>query len=166
MCLLSSERSQYLNQKRFDLLSIPKYIIKKNPYRGARHVNSKIQRKYHQARVCLRKASILHGFQESSTYRASQLALNWDEQFCKELNEPSLDDHSYVATRAERERHENNWVLTLNTQGTVGSKRLRPDYPDALRQLQELRSQDGDEIKKNSQQSSTTASQSSVHAVK
>ena len=61
------------------------------------------------------------------------------------LDELANEDHAYTATRAERKRHEHNWVLKLNTQSPLVPSGLRSDYPGALRRLQELRSQDGDE---------------------
>ena len=114
VCLLHSTQTQRLNQERFDILSIPNDIIKKKSYRGAKHGNSQIQRKYHKAEDCLRKAkknhftSILQRFQESETYRNSQLSHNWDEECCKELDHLALEDHSSTATAAERKRQERN----------------------------------------------------------
>ena len=94
VCLLHS--TQRLNQERFDILSIPNYIKKKS-YRGAKHGNSQIHRKYHKAEDCWRKAeknhftSVLRRFQESETYRNSQFSHNWDEEFCKELDQLALE---------------------------------------------------------------------------
>ena len=36
-CLQLSERNRQLNKDRYDVLSIPNYVIKKNPSHGARH---------------------------------------------------------------------------------------------------------------------------------
>ena len=48
--------SQYLNQKKLELLAIPNYIIKENPCRGA--TVTREYKKYDQARDCLSKAKI------------------------------------------------------------------------------------------------------------
>ena len=114
-------------------------------------VTHKLQRKYHKAGDCLRKAknhhftSILQRFQESVTYRNSQLSHNWDEEYCKQLHQLALEDHSSTATAAERRRHERNLVFKMNSQGLVGPKRLRAHYSDALQRFGELRTQEGDE---------------------
>ena len=45
-----------LTSDRYDLLSIPNYVIKKGPFQRARHGNRKRQRIYHAAHVSLKKA--------------------------------------------------------------------------------------------------------------
>ena len=50
-------------------------------------------------------------------YKESQLAIGWDEEFCRRLDKIVLEDHPYVSTREERTRREKTWVLALNTQG-------------------------------------------------
>ena len=145
-CLQHSEQTRRLNQERFDNLSFPNCIIQKWYFRSARRGNSEMQQKYYQAQESLRNAkkhkfiSILYMFQESETYRASQLE-HRDEEYCKELDQLALENHSYMATPKERQRRESTWVSTLNTQGAVAQKRQRADNSDAKKRSQELRTQ-------------------------
>ena len=138
-CLQHAKQTQLLNQERFDNLSMRQTW----QLRDAEEIPS--------SEDCLIKAnkhhftSILQRFQESETYRKFQLAHNRDEEHCKERDKFALENHSYVATPADRKRHESNWTLRLNTQGHVGNKRQRADYLDAVRRFQELRTQEGDE---------------------
>ena len=61
----------------------------------------------------------VHFRRRASVEEQRAQSTNWDEQFCKELDELASEDHSKTATRAQRNRHG--------------------------RRLQELRSQDGEE---------------------
>ena len=54
-------------------------------------------------------------------YRESQLAIGWDEELCARYDEIALEDHSYVATKAERSRHENSWKNVLHSSGPNGN---------------------------------------------
>ena len=147
-CACCTQRSHNASIRK-DSISIPTYIIKKKSYRGAKHGNSQIQRKYHKAEDCLRKAkknhftSILQRFQESETYRNSQLSHNWDEDFCKELDQLAVEDHSSTATNAKSMRE----IVGIQNEysSLVGPKRLRPDYSDASQRFGEMRTQEGDE---------------------
>ena len=55
-CLQPSERKRQLNKERYYVLSIPNYVIKKNPSHGARHGPTEKQRICYRARNMLRKA--------------------------------------------------------------------------------------------------------------
>ena len=55
-CLRPTERNRQVNKKRFDVLSIPGYVIKKNTSHGARHGPSVRQTMYFKAHDMLRKA--------------------------------------------------------------------------------------------------------------
>ena len=45
-CLRPSDKNRKLNKDRFDVLSIPNYVIKNGPSHGARHGNTERQRIY------------------------------------------------------------------------------------------------------------------------
>ena len=47
--MLPTDRLRNVNQSRFDALSIPNYVIRKGPSRGARHGNTEVQQAYFQA---------------------------------------------------------------------------------------------------------------------
>ena len=55
-CMQLAERNRQLNRARYDVLSIPGYIIKKNPTHSARHGPSVRQCMYYKAHDMLRKA--------------------------------------------------------------------------------------------------------------
>ena len=57
-CMQLSERNRQLNKDRFDSLSIPGCMIKKNQSRGPTHDPSMRQTMYHKARDMLRKAKV------------------------------------------------------------------------------------------------------------
>ena len=61
--------------------------------------------------------SIQDRFLRCLIYRQSQLDIGWTEEHCARLEEIAAEDHSYVATAAERTRRENTWVLVLNSSG-------------------------------------------------
>ena len=55
-CVQPTEKSRQFKKDRFDILSIPGYVMKKNLSRGARHGRSLRQTVYHKARDMLRQA--------------------------------------------------------------------------------------------------------------
>ena len=77
-CLRPSQKNRKLNKDRFDVLSIPNYVVKKGPSHGARHGPTERQRIYFKAHNALSKAkkhghkTILDRFLNSSRYRDSQ----------------------------------------------------------------------------------------------
>ena len=84
-CMQPTARNLQYNKDRYDALSIPGYVIKKNQSRGPRM--------YHKARDMLRKA---------------KLPKNGS---CKQYDALALEDHSYEATSEERRRWEKNWKI-------------------------------------------------------
>ena len=50
----------------------------------------------------------------------------------------ALERHDYTATKAERMRYSQNWVLTLNAEGKQPPRQLRPDYEEAKRECRRL----------------------------
>ena len=58
-----------------------------------------------------------HDFKIVQLTEESQIAIEWDEEFCARCNTIAKEDHSCVATAEERKRRENSWVLALNSQG-------------------------------------------------
>ena len=80
-----------LNKDRYDVLSIPNYVVKKGPSHGARHGNTERQRIYHAAHVSSKKAkkkgykSIFDRFLNSPRYRESQNKIGWNEEHLRTL---------------------------------------------------------------------------------
>ena len=128
---------------------MPNYVIKKGPSRGARHGPTMMQRIYHIVHNSLRKAkkqdykSILDRFLNSPRYRESQIATGWDEALCARYDEIALKDHSYVATKAERSRHENSWKMVFNSSGPNGPMDQRDDCEEAQRTRERLHKEQG-----------------------
>ena len=55
-CMLPSERNRQLNKARYDVLSIPDYVIEKNPTHGGRHGPTMRQHMHNKAHEMLNKA--------------------------------------------------------------------------------------------------------------
>ena len=55
-CLRPSDKHRKLNKDRFDVLSIPNYVIKKGPSHGARNGKTERQRIHYAAHIAARKA--------------------------------------------------------------------------------------------------------------
>ena len=94
--LVESESRRKFHKLRLDALYIPHYVTNKGPNHGARHGETEEQREYHLAwnawkRCCKRIDAqgehfpgIHYRFLRDPVYRASQLAIGWSEQKCKE----------------------------------------------------------------------------------
>ena len=100
-----------MNKDRFDVLSIPGHVIKKNPSHGARHGPSVRQTMYFKAHDMLRKAhsnkngnceTILERWYKDDQYRKSLSCVGWTEEQ-KQYDAIALEDHSYVSTTEEVE---------------------------------------------------------------
>ena len=107
-----------------DVVSIPGYFIKKNDKRGARHGPSERQRMYYKAQEMLHKAgqkkhgghsSILARWHNEYSYRDSLTRIGWTEQDIMLFDRVVLENHSYVATRAERIRNSEHWILKIES---------------------------------------------------
>ena len=66
-------------------------------------------------------------------YRRSQLDIGWTQDHCARLDEIAAEDHSYIATAAERARRKNTWVLEHNSAGPNGPMNQREDYQETKR---------------------------------
>ena len=51
-------------------------------------------------------------------------------------NQLALERHDYTATKAERIRYSQKWVLSLNAEGKQQPRQLRQDYEEAKRECQ------------------------------
>ena len=50
----------------------------------------------------------------------------------------ALENHSFVATKAERNRHSEHWIFTLNQEGAQQPLHQRPDFAQAKRECKRL----------------------------
>ena len=90
--------------------------------------------------------ALLHNVGKSTThidhecpfYRRSLMVIGWTEDHCAPLDEIAAEDHSYIATAAERARHENTTVLVGN-----GPMNEREDYQEATRIKERLYQESG-----------------------
>ena len=87
--------------------------------------------------------SILVRFLKSPRYRQSQIVIGWTEEHCARLDEIAAEDHSYIATAAERIRRENTWVFVLSSSGPNGPMNQREDYQEAKRIKERLYQESG-----------------------
>ena len=115
-----SERHRQLNKDRFDSLSIPGYVVKKDQSRGPRQGPPLRQTLYHKARVMLRKAklpksghchTILERWYQDAKYRADLSEHGSTEEQIRQYDALALEDHSYEAAFGERRRWEKSWHI-------------------------------------------------------
>ena len=83
-------------------------------------------------------ASIRDRFLRCLVSRPSQMNIGWTEEHCARLDEIAAEDHSYIATAAERARRENTPVLVLNSSGPNGQMSQREDEEEAKKICQRL----------------------------
>ena len=81
---------------------------------------------------------ILARWQEQESYRSSWKDHEIGEQEVIIYDRLALERHDYTATKAERMRYSQNWVLTLNAEGKQPPRQPRPDYEGAKRECQQL----------------------------
>ena len=100
--------------------------------------------RHYQAKNCSKRRTRQGSNQSSNVfrraiYRSSQTNIGWTYEFRKHLDELAKEEHSYVATRQERERYEKVWAISLNSQGPTRPIRSRADLPAALRKFREVK---------------------------
>ena len=137
-CLQLSPKSRRLNEGRYDVLSIPNYVIKKGPsleleLRGNEFITKPTINSGGEEKRATRP---LDRFLNSSRYRDSQTKIGWDENIGAACDAIASEDHSYVATR--RSRNENSWELVLNSEGANGSVDQRDDFKEAKKTCDRL----------------------------
>ena len=118
----------------------PVTTSKKNLTHGAKHGASERQRMNSKDKEMLKKArqpkhrgykTILERRHTYEKYCKSLSDIGWTEEQIIQSDESALEDHSFVATREERTRNENNWVLSVNKEGVQGPLNQRPDFVEA-----------------------------------
>ena len=125
-CLRMSRNEREVDKSNNYVVSIPGYVIKKNNKRGARHGPSERQRMYYKAKELLHKASqnkhgehssILARWLSDDRYRKSLSDIGWTAKDIVLFDRMALENHSYVATEAERIQNSEHWILKLNQDG-------------------------------------------------
>ena len=95
----------------------------KNQSWGPRYGQSMRQVMYHKARDMLRRAkhpkngsceTILERWHTDADYQESLSERGWTEERIRQYDALVLEDHSYEATSAERERWQRIWKFVLN----------------------------------------------------
>ena len=119
-CMQPTAMNRQYNKDRYDSLSSPGHVIKKNQSRGPRHGQSMRQIMYHTARDLLRKAklpkngsceTILERWYTDADYQKSLSDEGWAEEEIRQYDSLALENYSYEATPEERRRWEINWKL-------------------------------------------------------
>ena len=117
--------------------------------RGARYGQSRWQYDHWKAKYAQRHAekkahdSIVLRWQNDERYRTSQTVRGWTEEYCDYFDDVANVDISYVATRGERSRYENNLTLGINDGPPPGPTRRRPDFPRAARTFAPIKHEQG-----------------------
>ena len=149
--LKESEASRGDIQHPLDLLSIPKYVIKKWRPHGRRCAKTKEQRDLCIAHN-LRKRCIKRNFKgihvrflKDPVFRESQLEHDRTEEVCIQMDKDSQKDFTYRMTQEEYFRYRKNWWISLNKSGKIGPVRDRSDFNDALTTLSRLHQESGEQ---------------------
>ena len=118
------------DKDRYDSLSIPGYVIKKNQSRGPRHGQSMRHTMYHKAKDMLRGAkhpkngsckTILERWYNDAYFQKSLSDEGWTEEKIRQYDALALEDHSYAATLEDRGRWQKKWFIVVNKQGVTRS---------------------------------------------
>ena len=142
--LKESEASQHFHQWRLDAFSIQNYVIKMVRPRGARHGRTEAQKEnciaHNARRRCLKKTfeGIHDRFQKDSTYRDSQLNIDWTEETCIAMDKLAQENHSCCPSSEEFERYRKNWYITLSKSGKNAPMKLRSDFRTAVTVMHRL----------------------------
>ena len=116
-----TERTRQLNMKRFDVLSIPGYVIKKESY--PRCQISVRRQVYFKAKNMLLKArkgkngnckTILERWNKDDNYRNSLSENAFSEEDIQQYDAIALEDHSFNAPEEERSQNEKSWKISVN----------------------------------------------------
>ena len=78
-------------------------------------------------------SSILARWHNKYSYRDSLTRIGWTEQDIMLFDRIALENHSYVATRAERIRNSEHWILKLNQDGAQQPLNQRPNFAQTKR---------------------------------
>ena len=124
-CLQPTERHRQLNKSRYDVLSIcwlryRKRILPMVP--DMDHLCGRPCTSKHM--ICWAKPAntksggyrktILERLHDDGKYRKSLSDIGWTEEQIIQCDAVALEDHSYVATTAERSRNEKSWKFSFN----------------------------------------------------
>ena len=107
-------------------------IIRKNSSRGPKHGPSERQWMFFKAQDMLRKAkkkgfpTILARWQEQESYRSSLKDCDIGEKEIVIYDQLALERHDCAATKAERMRYSQKWVLSVNVEGKQTTSTTTP----------------------------------------
>ena len=144
--LKSSKKTKQFEKNNYDVSSFPSYDIKKNSSRGAKHGPSERQRNVPQGERNADKKFV----RKSTETADSSILERWNNDYevqkvcCRKLDGSedqkivlfdriALENHSYVATKAERIQNSTRWILTLN-KGAQQPLHQRRDFAQAKRE--------------------------------
>ena len=83
-------------------------------------------------------SSFLARWHNEYSYRDSLTRIGWTEQDIMLFDRITWENHSYVATRAERIRNSEHWILKLNQDGAQQPINQRPDFAQTKRECKRL----------------------------
>ena len=115
-CLRISQSHKEVDKSNNDVVSIPGYVIKKSDKRGAKHGPSERQQCMTRLKKCCIK--LVKGNMENTHpfLRDGIMTSNSKKSYMTELLWRIIH-HSYVATKAERIRNSEHWILKLKQDG-------------------------------------------------
>ena len=135
-CMQPTEKNRQFNKDRFDMLSLPGYVRKKNQSRGPIIASNNVSEgtRYVEKSQTSKEWSlpnILERWYKDAKYRADLPEHGWTEEQIRQYGALALEDQSYEATPGEKRRWEKNGRIVLNKEGKQGSMKQRPDFREA-----------------------------------
>ena len=133
-----------------DLLSIPKYLIKKGRPHGHRYGKTPEKKEYHLAhslkKRCIKKhfKGIHNRFLRDPDFRKAILEHDRDEEVCIKMDDRADKDFSHYIKESEYFRYKQTWWISLNKSGNTGPLRNRSDFNQALSTLNRLHQESGE----------------------
>ena len=145
----SSQSPTEFEQNNHNVTSIPRYVIKKNRKRGAKHAPSERQRMHHTAKYMLHKGPSEKArtppndtctvVRQRIVQRFVCMTPGQEKKNIMLYDRIALEKHFYDATRAERIHNSKHWILTQNEEGALKPLNQRPDVAQAIRECKRLR---------------------------
>ena len=71
----------------------------------------------------------------TTEYRKSLSEIGWTDEHVMLYDRIALENHSYVATRAERIRNSEQWILELNQDGAQQTLNQRHEFAQECKRL-------------------------------
>ena len=135
-----------------DLLSLPEYVIKKRRPHGHRYGKKPGDKEYYLDNQLKKKCKkrdfqgIHDRFIRDQEFRNRMIENHRDEDLCRRWDALADEDHTYHLSEKEYFYYKNKWWLQSNKSGSnTLPLRIRSDFKQALKTLERLQQESGEE---------------------